>query len=616
MSKENSVRIGGASGFWGDSSTAVPQLVERGNVQYLVFDYLAELTMSLLASARMKDPKLGYATDFVEQLRPSLADILRREIKLVSNAGGVNPAGCAAAVAAQAHELGLAPKIAVIEGDDVLPLIPELRAGGVREFETGQALPETIQTANAYLGAIPIKNALDAGADIVITGRCVDSAVTLGVLMHRFGWATDDFDRLAMGSLAGHIIECGCQATGGLHTDWMNVPDWANIGYPVVEVSADGSFVVTKPEATGGLVSTASIAEQILYEVGDPGRYILPDVVCDFTEVKLTQQGPQRVAVRGARGLPPTDTYKVCATYPDGFRATAQLTIVGFDAAAKARRTAEAILERTRRLFREKNWEDYTDTLIEVLGAETGYGPHTSRHPMREAVMRLAVSHADKRALALFAREVAPAGTSWSPGTTGVGGRADVTRILKQFSFLLDKTRVPVVVAIDSVKTPIAIPRGVPPAASSAAADASVPATDVTPGPKGGDDLVTVPLIDVAYARSGDKGDSCNVGVIARSPELMAWLRSELTVERVSDYLSHLVRGRISRFEVPGFNALNFVMGQALAGGGMASLRNDPWGKGMAQILLSMPIKVPRSCLAKIPGGDGRAAQGLHAVGS
>ena len=624
MSKENSIRIGGASGFWGDSSTAVPQLVNRGDVQYLVFDYLAELTMSLLASARMKDPALGYATDFVEQLRPSLADILRRGIKLVSNAGGVNPAGCAAAVAALAHELGLAPKIAVVEGDDVLPLIPELRAGDVHEFETGQALPETIQTANAYLGAIPIKHALDAGADIVITGRCVDSAVTLGVLMHRFRWAADDYDRLAMGSLAGHIIECGCQATGGLHTDWMNVPDWANIGYPVVEASADGSFVVTKPEATGGLVSTASIAEQILYEVGDPGRYILPDVVCDFTQVRLTQQGPDRVAVKGARGLPPTETYKVCATYPEGFRATAQLTIVGFDAAAKARRTAEAILERTRRLFREKNLKDYTDTLIEVLGAETGYGPHASRHQMRDAVMRLAVSHVDKRALALFAREVAPAGTSWSPGTTGVGGRSAVTRILKQFSFLLDKTRVPVFVAIDGVKRPIDIPHGVPPAENpqprtvtgSVADAASVPAADVKPGGKGDDDCVTVPLIEVAYARSGDKGDSCNVGVIARSPELMACLRSELTVERVSDYLSHLVRGRVSRFEVPGFSALNFVFGQALAGGGMASLRNDPWGKGMAQILLSMPVSIPKSCLAKISRGDGNVVQGLHAVGS
>ncbi len=617
--KDISVRIGGASGFWGDSSVALKQLVERGNVQFAVFDYLAELTMSLLAAARMKDPALGYATDFVEQLRPNLAEVMRRGIRLVSNAGGVNSAGCAAAVAALAKELGLSPKNAIVEGDDVLPLLPELRREDVREFETGRPLPETIQTASAHLGAIPIKHALDQGADIVITGRCVDSAVTLGVLMHRFGWAVDDYDKLAMGSLAGHIIECGCQATGGLHTDWMDVPDWGNIGYPVVEASAGGAFVVTKPEGTGGLVSTPAIAEQILYEVGDPARYILPDVVCDFTNVKLTQLGPNEVAVEGARGLPPTNTYKVCATYPDGYRSTAQLTIVGFDAAAKAKRTAEAILDRTRRLFREKGWDDYTDTLVEVLGAETGFGPHASRHAMREAVMRLAVSHRDRRALALFGSEVAPAGTSWSPGTTGVGGRPAVTRILKQYSFLLDKMRVPIHVEMDGVRTAIDIPRGrdtTPEQIDIAATrhgDGAGTGSGTPAGSSAGierDDAVTVPLVTVAYARSGDKGNSCNVGIIARSPELVDSLRAELSEDRVSEYLSHLVRGPVTRFEVPGFGAFNFLLEQALAGGGIASLRNDPWGKGMAQILLSMPVTVPRRLLgANVPNCEGSHEQ-------
>lgn len=606
MTKQKSVRIGGASGFWGDSSMAVPQLVKGGNVQFIVFDYLAELTMSLLASARIKNPELGYATDFVEELRFNLADVLRSGIKLVSNAGGVNPAGCAAAVNALAEELGFSLKIAVVEGDDVLPLIPELRHAGVREFQTGRSLPETVQTASAYLGAIPIKHALDQGADIVITGRCVDSAVTLGVLMHRFGWSAEDYDKLAMGSLAGHIIECGCQGAGGLHTDWMTVPDWSNIGYPVVEVSPDASFVVTKPEGTGGLVSVPTISEQILYEVGDPARYILPDVVCDFTQVRLTQESRDRVSVEGAKGLPPTNTYKVCATYHDGFRAAAQLTIVGFEAAAKAQRTAEAILERTRRMFREKGWEDYTDTIIEVLGAETGYGPHASRHAMREAVMRLAVSHADKRALSLFAREVAPAGTSWSPGTTGVGGRPAVTRILKQYSFLLDKTRVPVWLMIHGKKTPIEIPSGQASAendivkaymAGSDNGESVSWTSDAPVGRRNDEDLVTAPLINAAYARSGDKGDICNIGVIARSPELLDYLRRELTVDCVAGYLAHLVKGRITRFEVPGLNALNFLLEEALAGGGMASLRNDPWGKGMAQILLSMPVKIPRHLL-------------------
>jgi hypothetical protein len=344
---ETRVRIGGASGFWGDSQVAVPQLLRGGHVQYLVFDYLAELTMSLLASARAKRPEMGYAGDFVELMRSNLPEIMRQGVRIVSNAGGVNPAGCAAAIAAVAAELGISCRIAVVEGDDVLPLVDVLRTEGIREFQTGKPMPQQLATANAYLGATPIRRALDQGADIVITGRCVDSAVTLGVLMHAFGWRDDEYDLLAMGSLAGHIIECGCQATGGLHTDWRNVPDWGNIGYPIVEASVDGSFVVTTSPGTGGLVNIPVIAEQMLYEVGDPARYILPDVVCDFTQVALTQQGEHRVMVRGAEGLPPTDTYKVCATYPDGFGASAHLTVVGFEAAAKAERTAYAILERT-----------------------------------------------------------------------------------------------------------------------------------------------------------------------------------------------------------------------------------------------------------------------------
>src|SRR5687768_17528063 len=231
----STIRIGGASGFWGDSQVALPQLLAAGGLDYIVFDYLAEMTMSLLAAARAKRPEMGYAGDFVEQLRPHLGEVLRQRVRLVSNAGGVNPAGCAAALAALAAELGLAPRIAVVEGDDVLALTDTLRAEGTREFETGRPLPERLATSNAYLGAIPIRDALAAGADIVITGRCVDSAVTLGALMHEFGWRPDDLDRLAMGSLAGHLIECGCQATGGLHTDWRDVPDWAGIGYPIVE---------------------------------------------------------------------------------------------------------------------------------------------------------------------------------------------------------------------------------------------------------------------------------------------------------------------------------------------------------------------------------------------
>jgi hypothetical protein len=586
------VRIGGASAFWGDSSVGAPQLVARGDVDYLVFDYLAELTMSILAAARGKDGSLGYATDFVAvTMRAILKDVAARGIRVVSNAGGVNPRACADALQALAREQGVDVRIAVVEGDDAMPLVESLR-GPVREMQSGAPLPAKVLTANAYFGALPIRAALDGGAQVVITGRCVDSAVTLGALMHEFGWREDDWDRLAQGSLAGHIIECGCQATGGLHTDWEDVPDWAHIGYPVIECSDDGSFVVGKPPGTGGLVTFATVAEQMLYEIGDPRRYLLPDVTCDFSRVTITPAGEQQVRVAGARGIAPGPQYKVSATYMDGFRCAGQLTIVGFDAARKAQRTGEAILERTRGIFRELGLAGYTRTNIEVLGSELpDYGPHARGLEVREAVLRVAVMHPQKAALEIFAREIAPAGTSWSPGTTGADGRPKPVPSIRQFAFLLDKPLLRPRITIGGETREVAIPAGQPP----------VPAPFDEPQPSETDaarDAVEVPLIRVAWARSGDKGDVSNIGVIARRPEWLPLLRAQLTPQRVHHWLDHLVKGSVTRYDLPGIHALNFVCTQALGGGGMASLRNDPLGKGMAQVLLAMPVRVPAQWLA------------------
>ncbi|PLC05457.1 terpene utilization protein AtuA [Variovorax sp. RO1] len=600
-SKDRVVRIGGASGFWGDSSVGAPQLVASGQIDYLVFDYLAELTMSILAGARLKKPELGYATDFVSvAMKAVLKDVVAQGIRVVSNAGGVNPQGCADALAALAAEQGIALKIAVVSGDDVSPLLPELRASQppVRELQSGAALPERVLTANAYLGARPVQAALDAGAQVVITGRCVDSAVTLGVLMHEFKWQPGDHDLLAAGSLAGHIIECGCQATGGLHTDWDTVPDWPHIGYPIVECSADGGFVVTKPVGTGGKLTPAVVGEQMLYEIGDPATYLLPDVVADFTQVRIEQAGEHRVAVRGARGRAPTATYKVCATYVEGFKTAAQLTIVGFDAVAKARRTGEAILTRTSELIAAAGLGPYSGTQLEVLGAESCYGPHAQATPTREAILRLAVTHPRKEALELFAREIAPAGTSWAPGTTGAGGgRASVSPSIRQYAFLLDKARVQPRVTVDG--TPVEVPptqAGPGDGAPRAAVASADTVADI-----GTTDSIEVPLIRLAWARSGDKGDTSNIGIIARHPALLPLLRAQLTEARVAAWLAHLVKGRVTRYDVPGIDAFNFVCEQALGGGGMASLRNDPLGKGMGQILLAMPVRASTALLALLP---------------
>lgn len=595
--KEKVVRIGGASGFWGDSSVGAPQLVQSGQIDYLVFDYLAELTMSILAGARLKKPELGYATDFVTvAMRSVLKDVVAKGIRVVSNAGGVNPEGCAQALRALAAEQGVEVKIAVVTGDDVMSLIPDLRSAEppVRELQSGAPLPAKVLTANAYLGALPIKAALDAGAQIVITGRCVDSAVTLGTLMHAFRWSANDFDRLSGGSLAGHILECGCQATGGLHTDWRDVPDWAHMGYPIVECFDDGSFLVTKPSGTGGLIAPQCVAEQLLYEIHDPANYLLPDVTCDWRDVRIEPAGSERVRVSGARGRPPTDTYKVSTTHVSGFKTTAQLTIVGFEAVAKARRTGEAIFERVGDLLQARGLPPLSATNIEVLGAESGYGPHAAAalNQAREAILRITACHSDKAALELLAREVAPAGTSWAPGTTGAGGRASVSPSIRQYAFLLDKQRVLPKVDLDGRVVSVPIEPGI---TAPALAQASIqPQTQLDPGSiEAPDGWTEVPLIRLAWARSGDKGDTSNIGVIARRPEWLPLLRSEVTEASVAQYLQHLVRGPVTRYEVPGIHAFNFVCEQALGGGGMASLRNDPLGKGMGQILLSMPVRAP-----------------------
>ena len=590
------VRIGGASGFWGDSMVGAPQLVSSGLIDYLVFDYLAETTMAILAATRAKKPELGYATDFVDTaMKQVLPQVMQRGIKVIANAGGINPRGCAAALKALADTMGLAPRIAVVEGDDVSAQMAELRASGTHDMFTGEPLPAEVLSANAYLGALPVARALAAGADIVITGRCVDSAVTLGALIHEFGWSATDYDRLAGGSLAGHIIECGCQATGGLFTDWQQVPDWAHIGYPIIDCAADGSFEVTKAPGTGGLIHRACVAEQMLYEIGDPSAYLLPDVTCDFREVRIEQLADDRVRVSGARGHAPTGSYKVSATQLDGYRCAGMMVIVGIDAAAKARRTGEAIIERTRGILAASGLPDYTAAQIELLGAETLYGANARTGATREAMVRVVVDHPMKKALDIFAREIAPSGTSWSPGTTmPAGGRPSPSPLIKPLSFLLDKRRVPVSVGIDSQRLDVDIPAH---GGETAGAPVVPPAAWIDPA---GEPLVDVPLVRLAWARSGDKGNLSNIGLIARRSEWLPLIWSRLTPDVVQRYFAHLVNGRIERYHLPGIAGMNLVLHDALAGGGPASPRFDPLGKGMGQMLLDLSIAVPASIATRL----------------
>ena len=584
------IRIGGASGAWGDSPGALPQLLEAG-VDYLMMDYLAEVTMSLLARARLKDPGAGYAPDCVAYLEPVLPIIAARRTRVVTNGGGVNPAACKRALEAIIAKSGLDLRVAMVEGDDVLPRIEALRAAGLRVAGSGQPAPARFLTATADLGGLPIRAALAAGADIVITGRCADSALALGVLMHEFGWAADDYDRLGAGSLVGHILECGPQATGGIFTDWDKVPDWAGIGYPIATCSPDGRFVVSKPRGTGGLIVPGVIAEQTLYEIGDPAAYILPDVVADFSGVRLTQVGEDEVLVEGARGRAPTDSYKVSATYQDGYRAVALVSIVGPDAAAKAEKTAEAMILRARRIFAKRGIAGFSATRVEALGAEASYGEASRARASREVLLRLVVEHASRDALEIFARELGSAGLGCAPGTTGlVGGRPKPTPVVRLFTFFIAKRDLgePKVTVGDGAAAPVAIPAGAPYAAADRARVASEFALPDEP-------TVDVPLRRLAYARSGDKGNSSNIAIIAREPRYLPLLRREVTPERVVAQLGALVEGPAERFEAPGLHALNFLVQNSLGGGGMASPRIDPQGKAYGQMTLEMVVAAPRS---------------------
>ncbi len=601
--RTKALRIGCATGFWGDSEGGATQLVMHGGIDYLVFDFLAEITMSLLARARAKSPDAGYAPDFVRIVASLAGEIKSRGIKVVSNGGGVNPRACGEALSKQLQELGIDLKVAVVEGDDLSARADEFRAADVREMFSGAAMPPKFLSVNAYLGAQPVAAALDAGADIVITGRVVDSAVTLGPLVHEFGWSWTDWDKLATGSLAGHVIECGTQATGGLFTDWERVPGWDDMGFPIVECEPSGSsFVLTKSANTGGLVIPASVAEQVIYEIGDPAAYLLPDVTCDFRNVTLQQDGDHRVRVSGAKGTAAPSSYKVSATYGEGWRLFTTLMIGGTDAARKAQRVGEAILQRTRRMFGERGWGDYTETSLEVMGAESTYGPHARTTATREVILKIAAKHPSRDALELMAREIAPSATAMAQGITGfAAGRPSASPVVRLFSFLTDRTQVKASVSMDGLALPFEEAFKPATAMAAAASISSAPSVQAAAPTSRTGELVTVPLIRVAYGRSGDKGDMANIGIIARSDALYSVLQQHLTSDTVRDYLAHVAKGKVSRYSLPGFNALNFTLENALGGGGVASLRYDPQGKALAQMLLDIPVNIPATLLENLP---------------
>ena len=447
MHEDKIVRVANAQGFWGDSLLGPLRLVEEGPVDYLTFDYLAEITMSIMQKQKMKDPGAGYARDFVSMLGKILPTCKAKGIKVIANAGGVNPGACLEAIERIIAEAGLTGiTIGIVEGDDILEQLDELVESGeaFSNMDTGESLSavrERVTSANVYIGARPIVEALERGADIVVTGRASDPSLVLAPLIYEFGWSMEDYDKLAAGTIMGHIVECGPQCTGGNFSDWRRVSDFARIGYPVIEASQDGSFVVTKHEGTGGLVCVESVTSQLLYELGDPKNYLGPDCIADFTSIDIQQAGENRVAISGITGRAPTDTYKVSMSYANGYKILGTLCIAGPDAEEKAHILADMVWQRTAMHGFEIPPEN---RFMELFGTNVLYkGLVPAPDQPSEIMLRIGARSDDPKALNTMGTELAPLITSGPPGVTGfAGGRPRATEVVGYWPALIDKTKV------------------------------------------------------------------------------------------------------------------------------------------------------------------------------
>jgi len=597
----DTIRIANAGGYWGDDLAQFKRQVELGPVDYVTLDFLAEITMSIMQKQRSRDPRAGYARDFIAQVRETLPLLIARGTRAISNAGGVNPLACRGALLEMAQLERQPIEVAAVVGDDLMDRLGELNAAGVslNDMDSGASfagIRERVSSANAYYGAWPVVEALKSGAQVVVTGRCTDTGITLAPMIHAFGWAADDWDRLAAGIVAGHIVECGAQSTGGNFTDWRKVPRFAEIGYPLIDVSPDGSFVVTKHAGTGGRVSVRTVKEQLVYEMGDPRGYITPDVVADFASARLEQVGKDRVRVWGVKGRPAPPNLKVSASYFDGWKASGTLIISGPEAADKARSFAA--------LFWRRLGLSFAACHTELVGLSSCWGPLSPATEAPEILLRLSVRDADKGKIEAFSKMIPAVILSGPPGVAVTGGRPQAQEVVAYWPALVPRDHVkPRLVTREGERT-LEWPTPIVPMTKPAALP-----REKWPAAKGAAKSVRVPLAALAHARSGDKGDTANVGVIARSAEIYPWLRRTLTAALVKRRFKGICLGKVERHEVPNLWALNFLLHESLGGGGTVSLRLDAQGKTLSHALLAMEVSVPKALVDAARRGD--AADGV-----
>ncbi|HEX7355906.1 MAG TPA: acyclic terpene utilization AtuA family protein [Mycobacteriales bacterium] len=576
------VRIANCSGFYGDRLAAAAEMVDGGPIDVLTGDWLAELTMLILAKTQARHASAGYARTFVTQMEQVMGTCLDRGIRVVSNAGGLNPRGCADAVAAVADKLGLSPTIAYVEGDDLLPRLDELRAEGVTfdNLDTGERLGDReVLTANAYVGGWGIADALARGADIVVTGRCTDAALTVGPAAWWHGWVTGDLDRLAGAVVAGHVIECGAQATGGNYAFFDEVPGLEHPGFPIAEVAADGSAVITKHAGHGGLVSVETVTAQLLYEIGGP-RYANPDVTARFDTIRLSADGPDRVRIHGVRGEPPPETLKVSMNFQGGFRTTTTLMLTGLDIEKKA-----ALAERSLWASIPGGRDAFAETSVELIRSDH---PDPATNEQAVAQLRITVKDPDEnkvgRAISAKVTELALASY---PGLFGAGP-AGVQAYGVYWPAVVPARFVRQEVVVGGERTVVE---------SAAVSGEPLPLPDSTSPLLAEAPTRRVPLGLVAGARSGDKGGNANLGVWARTDAGYAWLAAYLTTDRLRALMPEARDLAVERYALPGIRALNFVLIGLLGEGVASSTRLDAQAKGLGEYLRAKVVDVPVSLL-------------------
>jgi hypothetical protein len=594
---KKSIRIGNSSGFWGDDPTALYRQVTGGRLDYITSDYLAEVSMSILQKQQDKNADLGYVEDFIEHFVDSAEIISNNKIKLITNAGGNNPLACGRRILRELQILGIEMTVAVIEGDRVMHLLPHLYREHelFRNFETGESFQSTyplIKSANAYVGLLPIVEALKNKAQIIIAGRVTDSAIAMAPMVYEFDWKLNDWDKLGAGMIAAHTIECGTQCTGGNFTDWHLIENWDNLGFPFVEIFSDGTFYVTKHEFTGGLVSVNTVKEQLLYEISDPKRYFSPDVIADLTNLKVEEIKENVVRVSGGKGRPPTRKLKVSMSFHAGFQSRGSIIISGPNVLSKAKKFEEIFWSKLKIDFEKKN--------TEYVGYNACHFGLVTNEKSNEILLQFYAFDKDRNKLEQFSKLLSSLILSGPPGVAVTSGRPKIQQIMAYWPTYIDKGLVKVSINLLNVfgekvsDLPVALITNYE---ENEPLETEHQEASIGKFYNRRSSSISCKIQDLCISRSGDKGDCVNIGLIARNKNVYQYLKEILTPEVIKEWFILHCTGKVKRYELENLNAFNFFLEKTLDGGGTRSMRIDAQGKTFASALLNQTINVPKELL-------------------